>query len=31
VHDAIPVEGCYLGWQDSLSLLAQLVEGDVAK
>ena len=29
--DAIPVEGCYLGWQDSLSLLAQLVEGDVAK
>ena len=29
--DAIPVEGCYLGWQDSLTLLAQLVEADVAK
>lgn len=29
--DAIPVEGCYLGWQDSLALLAQLVEADVAK
>ena len=29
--DAIPVEGSYLGWQDSLTLLAQLVEADVAK
>jgi uncharacterized protein YndB with AHSA1/START domain len=26
VPDAIPPEMCYLGWQDSLSLLAQLVE-----
>jgi len=26
---AIPVEGCYLGWQESLTLLAQLVEADV--
>jgi uncharacterized protein YndB with AHSA1/START domain len=25
----IPVEGCYLGWQESLSLLARLVEADV--
>jgi uncharacterized protein YndB with AHSA1/START domain len=29
--DAIPVEGCYLGWQDSLTLLAQLVEAEVTK
>lgn len=26
---AIPVDGCYLGWQDSLQLLAQLVEPDI--
>ena len=26
---AIPVEACYLGWQDSLSLLARLVEPDI--
>jgi uncharacterized protein YndB with AHSA1/START domain len=26
----IPVEACYLGWQESLSLLAHLVEADVA-
>src|SRR5690349_12256066 len=26
VPDAIPVEMCYLGWQESLALLAQLVE-----
>jgi hypothetical protein len=26
IHDAIPVEFCYLGWQESLALLAQLVE-----
>jgi uncharacterized protein YndB with AHSA1/START domain len=26
---AIPVEFCHLGWQDSLLLLAQLVEADV--
>ncbi|MEK9804413.1 MAG: SRPBCC family protein [Curvibacter sp.] len=25
----IPVEGCYLGWQESLQLLAQLVEPDI--
>jgi len=25
---AIPVEACYLGWQDSLVLLAQLVEAE---
>lgn len=25
--DAIPLELCYLGWQESLSQLAQLVEG----
>jgi uncharacterized protein YndB with AHSA1/START domain len=26
IPSAIPVEGCYLGWQESLTLLAQLVE-----
>lgn len=29
IPDAIPVEGCYLGWQESLVLLAQLVEAEV--
>ena len=27
--EAIPVEACYLGWQESLALLAKLVEADV--
>jgi uncharacterized protein YndB with AHSA1/START domain len=26
---AIPLEGCYLGWQESLLLLAQLVEAEI--
>ena len=26
---AIPVEACYLGWQESLTLLAQLVEPEI--
>ena len=26
---AIPVEGCYLGWQESLTLLAQLVQATI--
>jgi hypothetical protein len=25
----IPVEQCYLGWQQSLALLAQLVEAEI--
>lgn len=25
----IPVEGCYVGWQESLTLLAQLVEPEI--
>jgi uncharacterized protein YndB with AHSA1/START domain len=25
----IPVEACYLGWQESLTLLAQLVEAEI--
>lgn len=29
IPDAIPVEACYLGWQESLTLLAQLVEAEV--
>lgn len=29
IPDMIPVEACYLGWQDSLRLLAMLVEADV--
>jgi len=30
IPEAIPIELCYLGWQDSLSLLAQLVEAVVS-
>jgi hypothetical protein len=26
---AIPLEACYLGWQQSLTLLAQLVEAEI--
>jgi uncharacterized protein YndB with AHSA1/START domain len=26
---AIPLEACYLGWQESLALLAQLVEAEI--
>jgi uncharacterized protein YndB with AHSA1/START domain len=29
IPDAIPEEGCYLGWQDSLALLALLVEAEI--
>jgi uncharacterized protein YndB with AHSA1/START domain len=29
IPPAIPVEFCYLGWQESLSLLAQLVEPEI--
>lgn len=29
VPDAIPAEACYLGWQQSLTLLAQLVEPEI--
>src|SRR5436305_1817817 len=29
IPDAIPLEGCYLGWQDSLRNLAKLVEPDI--
>ena len=29
VHDIIPAEACYLGWQESLVLLAQLVEAEI--
>lgn len=28
---AIPLEGCYLGWQESLILLAQLVEAKIRR
>jgi uncharacterized protein YndB with AHSA1/START domain len=27
--EVIPLEGCYLGWQESLALLAALVEADI--
>jgi uncharacterized protein YndB with AHSA1/START domain len=30
IPDAIPIESCYLGWQQSLALLAKLVEAQVA-
>jgi uncharacterized protein YndB with AHSA1/START domain len=29
IPGAIPTEGCYLGWQESLTLLAQLVEAEI--
>jgi hypothetical protein len=29
IPDAIPVEQCYLGWQESLVLLRKLVEAEV--
>ncbi|HVE13366.1 MAG TPA: SRPBCC family protein [Elusimicrobiota bacterium] len=30
VPDAIPAEACYLGWQESLVLLAKLVEPEIS-
>jgi hypothetical protein len=29
VPTAIPIEACYLGWQESLTLLAKLVEAEI--
>ncbi|MBU6410009.1 MAG: SRPBCC family protein [Verrucomicrobia bacterium] len=29
IPDAIPTEMCYLGWQESLALLAKLVEAEI--
>jgi uncharacterized protein YndB with AHSA1/START domain len=29
IPDSIPVEMCYLGWQQSLNLLAQLIEPEI--
>lgn len=29
IPEAIPTEACYLGWQESLTLLAQLVEVEI--
>ena len=29
VPDVIPAEACYLGWQESLTLLGQLVEAEI--
>jgi uncharacterized protein YndB with AHSA1/START domain len=29
IPPAIPPEACYLGWQESLGLLAQLVEAEI--
>ncbi len=29
IPEAIPLEACYLGWQESLSLLAKLVEAEI--
>ena len=29
IPEAIPLEACYLGWQDSLTLLARLVEVEI--
>jgi hypothetical protein len=30
VPSVIPAEACYLGWQESLILLAKLVEAEIA-
>ncbi|KPJ90252.1 MAG: polyketide cyclase [Gammaproteobacteria bacterium SG8_11] len=30
IPQAIPLEACYLGWQESLMLLAQLVEAEIS-
>ena len=30
IPDVIPAEACYLGWQESLTLLAKLVEAEIA-
>lgn len=29
IPEVIPVEACYLGWQESLALLAKLVEAEI--
>jgi hypothetical protein len=29
VPEVIPPEACYLGWQESLVLLAKLIEADI--
>lgn len=29
IPDMIPLDGCYVGWQESLTLLAQLVEPEI--
>jgi uncharacterized protein YndB with AHSA1/START domain len=29
IPDVIPPEACYLGWQESLTLLAKLVEAEI--
>lgn len=29
IPEAVPPEACYLGWQESLTLLAQLVEPEI--
>jgi hypothetical protein len=29
IPEVIPQEACYLGWQESLTLLAQLVEAEI--
>ena len=31
VPDVIPAEACYLGWQESLTLLAKLVEAEITE
>jgi hypothetical protein len=31
IPEAIPVEMCYLGWQESLALLAKLVEPEISQ
>ncbi|MBM4169916.1 MAG: SRPBCC family protein [Ignavibacteria bacterium] len=30
IPDVIPLEGCYLGWRESLALLAEFVESEIS-
>jgi uncharacterized protein YndB with AHSA1/START domain len=31
IPDVIPLEACYLGWQESLTLLTKLVEAEITE
>jgi hypothetical protein len=31
IPDSIPLDACYVGWQESLRFLAKLVESEIAQ